>query len=181
MLSRHGLRNQPVRATHAHRHVRARIAADADVKRPTAPSIGSPYKVGFSGDLLHRAASGSGETVMVQSSSRSRTRLRCSLRYAREGGFPEVIGFPFARLDIDDDSLTFSGGRLVPFGRPHWTVRRDQITKLEPTSRGVRFYADGFSTPWVVASLFPRRFLAKLRRHGIVAEGPVVPSRWNTI
>ena len=92
-----------------------------------------------------------------------------------------MIGFPFARLDIHEDTLAFSGGRGLPFGRPRWTVRRDQITKLERTQHGVRFYAEGFDNPWVVASLFPRRFLAKLRQHGIVAEGPVVPSKWNSI
>ena len=123
--------------------------------------------------LCHRA-------VMVKRAVKSSIRLRCSLRFSRRGGFREVIGFPFARLDIDDDSLAFSGPRLLPF-RPRWTVPRDQITTLERTQRGVRFYAQGFDNPWVVASLFPRRFLAKLRQHGIVAQGPVVPSRWNSI
>ena len=93
---------------------------------------------------------------------------------------PRGIGFPFARIDIDDDGLAFSGVRLPPF-RPRWTVPRDRITALERTQRGVRFCADGFDNPWVVTSLLPRRFLAELRQHGIVAEGPVVPSRWNSI
>lgn len=118
---------------------------------------------------------------MVTRSEPSRVRLRCSLRFLRDGGFVEVIGFPFARLDIDEDTLAFSGSRGLPFGRPLWAVRRDEITRLERTQNGVRFYAEGFDNPWVVASLFPRRFLAKLRQHGIVAEGPVVPSNWNSI
>jgi hypothetical protein len=118
---------------------------------------------------------------MVKRGQSSRTCLRSSLRYSREGGFPVLIGFPFARLDIEDDTLTFSANRLVPSGRPRWSVRRDKITKIERTQNGLRFYAEGFDNPWVVASLFPSRFLAKLREHGIVAEGPIVPSKWNSI
>ena len=114
-------------------------------------------------------------------SKATHARLRCSLRFSRDGGFPEVIGFPFARIDISEDTLAFSSGRRLPFGRRQWTVRRDQITKLERTQHGVRFYADGIQSPWVVASLFPRRFLAKLRAHGIVADGPVVSSKWDSI
>ena len=106
--------------------------------------------------------------------------MRSSLRYSPDGGFPWVIGFPFARLDIAADTLTFSAG-LVPFGRPRWTVSRDKVTKIERTQNGVRFYAEGFDNPWVVASLFPNHFLAKLRECGIVPEGPVIPTRWNTI
>ena len=113
--------------------------------------------------------------------SGSRIRLRSSLRYSRDGGFPRLIGFPFARLDIDGDTLTFSAGHLVPFGRPQWIVSRDKITKIERTQNGLRFYAEGFDNPWVVASLFPGRFLAKLRECGIVPEGPVTPSKWNSI
>ena len=123
-----------------------------------------------------------GRPVMVNEvESASGTRLRCSLRFVREGGFPEVVGFPFARLDIHGDALPFSGGGLLPFGRPRWTVRRDQVTKLERTQNGVRFYAEGFDNPWVVASLVPKRFLAKLREHGLVVEGQVIPSKWNSI
>jgi hypothetical protein len=110
----------------------------------------------------------------------NRVRLRSSLRYSWNG-VPTVIGFPFARLDIEADTLTFSAGHLVPFDRPHWTVSRDRIKKIERTQMGVRFYAEGFRDPWVVASLFPTRFLARLREYGIVPEGPVIPSRWNTI
>jgi hypothetical protein len=103
------------------------------------------------------------------------------LRFRRDGGPPEVIGFPFARLEIQEDSLSFSGARWLPFGRPHWTISRDKITKVERSRNGVRFYADGIPSPWVAGSLFPRRFLEQLRQHGIVVEGPVVPSKWNTI
>lgn len=122
-----------------------------------------------------------GPSVMVKRAKKSQARLRCSLRFVAEGGFPDVIGFPFARLEIDEDILTFSAGRAVPFRRPRWTVRRDQITKLERTQHGVRFYAEGFDSPWVVASLFPGRFLAKLSVHGIIAKGPVIPTRWDSI
>jgi hypothetical protein len=92
-----------------------------------------------------------------------------------------LIGFPFARLDIAADTLTFSTGHSALWGGPQWTVSRDKITKIERTQNGVRFYAEGFDNPWVVASLFPKRFLAKLRECGIVPEGPIIPSKWNTI
>ena len=107
-------------------------------------------------------------------------RLRSSLRYSFDGGFPRLIGFPFARLDIATDTLTFSA-RHMPFGSPRWTVSRAKITKIERTQNGVRFYAEGFDNPWVVASPFTNRFLTKLRECGIVPEGPVIPVRWNTI
>ncbi len=116
---------------------------------------------------------------MIRRANRPFTRLRCSLKYSPHGGFPELIGYPFARLDIYDDRLTFSAARLL--GVPRWTVQRDQITKLERTQKGVRFYAKGFDSPWLVASFFEDRFLGKLREHGIVAEGPVVRSTWTTI
>ena len=119
---------------------------------------------------------------MVKRTESSHVRLRCSLRFVGDSGSPEVIGFPFARLDICGDTLAFFGGHGLPFGRPRWTIRRDQISRLERTQNGVRFYAEGFDSPWVVASLFPHRFLAKLRKHGVVvAEGPIVPSKWNSI
>jgi hypothetical protein len=111
----------------------------------------------------------------------SSVRLRSSLRYSPDGGIPRLIGFPFARLDIAADTLTFSAGHLVPFGRPQWTVSRDKIMKIERAQNGVRFYAEGFDNPWVVASPFRSRFLAKLLECGIVPEGPVIPVRWNTI
>lgn len=111
----------------------------------------------------------------------SHIRLRTSLRYSRKGGFPTLIGYPFARLDIEDDTLTFSAGHFVPFSRPQWSVRRDAITRIERTQNGVRFYAMGFDNPWVIASFFPGRFLTKLRENGIVAEGPPIPSKWNSI
>jgi hypothetical protein len=116
---------------------------------------------------------------MVRRANRSFTRLRCSLKYSPRGGFPVLIGYPFARLDIYDDRLTFSAGRLLSV--PRWTVQRDRITKLERTQRGVRFYAEGFDSPWLVASFFRDSFLDRLREHGIVAEGPIVPSTWTTI
>ena len=103
------------------------------------------------------------------------------MRYMPPSGFPEVVGFPFARIDFYADTLVFSVGRGVPFGRPRWSVDRRKILRVEPTQRGVRFYAEGFKEPWVTASLFPRYFLRKLAQEGIIPEGPVVPTRWNTI
>lgn len=110
-----------------------------------------------------------------------RRRLRSSLRYMPPSGFPAVVGFPFARIDFRADTLVFSVGRGVPFERPHWSVDKNKIQRIERTQRGVRFYAEGFEHPWVVASLFPRYFLRELAKQGIVPDGPVVPSRWNTI
>lgn len=119
--------------------------------------------------------------MVSRSSKRGRVRLRCSLRYRSDGSFPIVIGFPFARLDIDGDNLRFSAGRLVPFHRPRWQVSRSQITKIEHTQQGVRFYAAGFNDPWSVASIFPRHLLRKLSENGIVVDGPIIPTTWNSI
>lgn len=110
------------------------------------------------------------------------TRLRCSLRYMSSGGFPMLIGFPFARLDISEDELTFSAGFIVPFHRPRWTIKRSQISKLERTQGGgVRFYANGNPSPWVIGSLFPKYFVKKLKNNGIVANGPIIPTTWKSI
>ncbi len=108
-------------------------------------------------------------------------KVRCSLRFAKEHGSPPVIvGWPLATMTIGDDSLTFASGRLVP-GRRRWHVRREDLQRIEPTQRGIRLYAAGFDDPWVVASLFTRRFLEKLREGGIEPTGPVIPSTWTTI
>lgn len=110
------------------------------------------------------------------------TRLRCSLRYApAAGAFPTVVGWPFAWMEVSPDSLTFSTGRLVPFSRTRWTVRRDEITQIDRTQHGLRFYAKTFSDPWVVASLAARRFLRSLAELGIEGEGPIQPSTWTTM
>jgi len=110
-------------------------------------------------------------------------RLRCSLRYypVPGGGAPTLIGWPFAWLEISEQELTVAGGRLVPFGRPRWTVPRGRITRVEPTGKGVRFFADGIRDPWVVGSLFPQRLLAQLASLGITPEGPVMPTSRNTV
>jgi hypothetical protein len=110
-------------------------------------------------------------------------RLRCSLRYFPEpgGGPPTTVGWPFAWLEVSEGNLTVAAGRLVPFGRPRWTVPVDRITRVEPTQQAVRFFADGFHDPWVIASLFPNRLLATLARFGIHPEGPTKPSTWNTL
>ncbi len=69
--------------------------------------------------------------------------MRSSLRYAKHNGVPPtVIGWPFAKVSINDDQLLFSSGCLVP-GRVSWQVNRSQIQRVEPTKNGVRFYAEG--------------------------------------
>jgi len=108
-------------------------------------------------------------------------KMRSSLRYAKHrGGPPTVIGWPFAKVSINDDRLVFSSGHLIP-GRVSWEVSRSQIQRVEPTQRGDRFFADGVEGPWVVASLFPKRQLSKLRIGGIEPSVPGVPSTSNTI
>jgi hypothetical protein len=107
--------------------------------------------------------------------------MRSSPRYAKHrGGPPTVIGWPFAKVSINDDVLVFSSGRLIP-GRVAWEVSRSQIQRVEPTQRGVRFFGDGIDGPWGVASLFPKRLLSKVRTGGIEPNGPLAPSTWNTI
>ena len=84
--------------------------------------------------------------------------MRCSLRSApAPGAFPTLIGWPFAWIEVSDQSLTFSAGRLVQFGRPRWQARRDQMTKTERTANGVRFFAEGFRDPWVDQGRFQAR------------------------
>lgn len=52
-------------------------------------------------------------------------RLRCSLRYKpNPWAFPTVVGWLFAWVEVGDETLTFSSGRLVP-GRVSWTVRKN--------------------------------------------------------
>lgn len=110
-------------------------------------------------------------------------RIRCSLRYAANpGSGPTLIGWPFAWMEITADSVVFAAGRLVPFGRPRWEMRRVAVTKIERTRGGVRFFAEGFSDPWIAGSLFPRRFFKRLADAGIdIPDGPIVPTGWDTI
>ena len=77
-------------------------------------------------------------------------------------------------------SLLFSSGRLVP-GRVSWQFSRSQIQRVEPTKKGVRFYAEVVDGPWIVGSLFPKHLLSRLRKGGIEPSGPVVPTTWNTV
>jgi len=57
-------------------------------------------------------------------------KLRCSLRYAKEHGSPPVVvGWPFAKMTISDDRVTFASGRLVP-GSRQWQVGRADIQLL---------------------------------------------------
>lgn len=124
-----------------------------------------------------------GPNRMVTPGQKKVVRIRCSLRYApNPGSGPTLIGWPFAWMEITTDSITFSAGRFVPFGRPKWEVRKAALTKLERTRGGVRFIAEGFSDPWIAGSLFLQSFLAKLATAGIVIpDGPVVPSGWDKI
>ena len=114
------------------------------------------------------------------------TRIRSSLRYVSvHGAPPTTIGWPFACIQFADDVIEFCGGHAVPSfippnGRPSFRVDRGSIRKIERTQSGVRIFASGFDDPWVVASLFPRRFLRKLRENGLdVPDGPVIRSSWN--
>ncbi|MHB8498907.1 MAG: hypothetical protein ACYDES_13160 [Acidimicrobiales bacterium] len=108
-------------------------------------------------------------------------RLRSSLRYApAHGAFPTVVGWPFAWIEVAAETLTFSTGRLVP-GGVRWTVNRSDITRIEATQHGLRFYAAGIPEPWVTASLFPRHFLKRLKGVGIEPNAPMRPTKWNTI
>src|SRR5882757_10029113 len=97
---------------------------------------------------------------MVKQSHSGPVRLRVALRYMGLSGFPAVVGWPLARLEIHDEVLVFAVPRFLPFrsitGTPGRTVRRDTIKKIERTQHGVRFYADGFDDPWVIASIFPK-------------------------
>jgi len=115
-------------------------------------------------------------------------RIRCSLRYVPVHGTPPTtIGWPFAYIRFSDDVIEFSGGHFVPsfippFGRPSFRVDRSSIRKIERTQSGVRIFASGFDDPWVVASLFPKHFLKKLRENGLdIPNGPVIRSSWNRL
>ena len=123
--------------------------------------------------------------MVTQEHSGGPVRLRVALRYVGLSGFPAVVGWPLARIEIHDEVLVFAVPRVLPFrsiaGNPCRTVRRDKIKKIERTQYGVRFYADGFEDPWVIASIFPRRLLRRLAENGVVPSGPIVRSRWGTI
>jgi hypothetical protein len=109
--------------------------------------------------------------------------MRCAIRYftAPDGGPIAIVGWPFGWLEVTDSQLTVAAGRLVPFGRPRWSVPREGIARVEPTQRGVRFFTDGFRDPWVVGSLFPGRLRRQLAECGIVPEGPVKRTSWNGV
>lgn len=110
------------------------------------------------------------------------TRLRSSLRYApAPEAFPTVVGWPFAWIESSEECLAFGTGMFAPFRRERWRVERDKISRVERTQGGVRFYAEGFPDPWVTASLFPNRFLRRLRELGIESDGPIQPSTWTKI
>ncbi len=109
-----------------------------------------------------------------------RVTLRCDLRYVPHGVAAVFVGWPSAKMTITADELFFDTGPLLVFARAKWSVRRECITKIEPTQHyGVRFYATGFESPWTVArGLFPRRFLRRLEACGIHPTGPVVRATW---
>ena len=118
----------------------------------------------------------------------ARVRVRSSLRYVSDhGAMPTVIGWPFAWIEFSSEAIDIFDGRLVPawippHGRPKIHVERSSITKIERTQNGIRIFASGFDDPWVVASLFPKSFLRKLRKHGLnIPSGPIVRSTWNTL
>ncbi len=113
------------------------------------------------------------------------TKMRSSFRYVPVHGVPPtVIGWPFAWIRFFDEEIEFSGGFLMPtfippFSRPSFRVKRSSITKIERTQHGIRIFASGFDDPWVVASLFPKKFIRKLRDNGLdVPDGPIVRSTW---
>jgi hypothetical protein len=90
-----------------------------------------------------------------------------------------------AWIRFSDEEIEFSGGFLMPtftppFSRPSFRVKRTSITKIERTQwGGVRIFASGFDDPWVVGSLFPKKFIRKLRENGLdVPDGPIVRSTW---
>lgn len=124
-----------------------------------------------------------GSEVVVTRRDEMPHRLRCSLRYSENpGSGPTVIGWPFAWIEINADTLTFSAGKLVPFGRPRWAVPKDSLIKIERSSGGLRFYADGISDPWIAGSLFPKRFIRKLVSVGLtVPDDPIVGTKWDSI
>jgi hypothetical protein len=116
------------------------------------------------------------------------TKIRSSLRYMPvHGTLPCTIGWPFAWIRFSDEVIEFSAGHIVPsfippFGRPSFRVARSSITKIERTQNGVRIFASGFDDPWVVASLFTKRFLRKLRENGLdIPDEPIIRSKWFTI
>jgi hypothetical protein len=84
-------------------------------------------------------------------------------------------------MEVTPETITFSAGKLVPFGRPRWSVQREAITRIERTQNGLRFHGEGLPDPWVVASLMSGRFLRRLAALGIKADGPTRPSTWTTI
>jgi hypothetical protein len=124
-----------------------------------------------------------GAVAVVVPATDKPTRVRCSLRYAETpGSGPTLIGWPFAWICLDADTITCSAGRLVPFGRPRWTVPRSAITKVERTGGGIRIFCNSLTDPWIVGSLFPNHLIKKLSEAGFeIPEDPVVPTGWDSL
>ena len=116
------------------------------------------------------------------------TKMRCGLRCMPvHGTFPFFISWPLAWIRFFDEEIEFSGGFLMPtfippFSRPSFRVKRSSITKIERAPQGIRIFASGFDDPWIVGSIFPKRFLRKLRENGLdIPDGPIIRSKWFSI
>ena len=115
------------------------------------------------------------------------TKMRCGLRCMPvHGTFPFFISWPLAWIRFSDEVIEFSSGwfsvLFFPTGRPYFRVDRSAITKIERAPQGIRNFASGFDDPWIVGSIFPKRFLRKLRENGLdIPDGPITRSKWFSI
>ena len=115
------------------------------------------------------------------------TKMRCGLRCMPvHGTFPFFISWPLAWIRFSDEVIEFSSGwfsvLFFPTGRPYFRVDRSSITKIERAPQGIRIFASGFDDPWIVGSIFPKRFLRKLRENGLdIPDGPIIRSKWFSI
>lgn len=107
--------------------------------------------------------------------------LRSSVRFKREGVNIETIGWPFARLRVNSETVHITAFALLHGERLDWTLPRASITRIERSQNGIRIFAAGYEDPWVCGSIFSQRFLRELAVCGLVPEGPVIPSAWNRI